>query len=86
MRLHAEAPSGLFLQATFVLFESASGFALFDVKGIDEIGQAADKVQASVRCGRRMQAAAGAPPGRPLPRPPSQRDQDLARTHVLPPG
>jgi len=31
-----------------VLFESASGFALFDIKGLDEIGQAVDKVQASV--------------------------------------
>lgn len=38
------------LQALFVLFESASGFALFDIKGLDEIGQSADKVQASVRC------------------------------------
>lgn len=36
-------------QATFVLFESASGFALFELKGIDEIGQGIDKVQASVR-------------------------------------
>lgn len=31
-----------------MLFESASGFALFDIKGLDEIGQAVDKVQASV--------------------------------------
>jgi hypothetical protein len=37
-------------QALFVLFESASGFALFDIKGVDEIGQSTDKVQASVRC------------------------------------
>jgi hypothetical protein len=36
------------LQALFVLYESASGFALFDIKGLDEIGQAVDKVQASV--------------------------------------
>lgn len=36
-------------QATFVLFESASGFALFEVRELDEIGQAADKVQATVR-------------------------------------
>lgn len=34
--------------ALFVLYESASGFALFDIKGLDEIGQAVDKVQASV--------------------------------------
>jgi len=34
--------------ASFVLFESASGFALFEVKGLDEIGQAAAKVQESV--------------------------------------
>lgn len=32
-----------------MLYESASGFALFDVKGLDELGQAADKVQESVR-------------------------------------
>jgi nucleolar protein 56 len=31
-----------------VLYESASGFALFDIKGLDEIGSAVDKVQASV--------------------------------------
>ncbi|KAF6262555.1 hypothetical protein COO60DRAFT_1282656 [Scenedesmus sp. NREL 46B-D3] len=34
--------------ALFILYESASGFALFDIKGLDEIGQAADKVQESV--------------------------------------
>eukprot|EP00879_Flechtneria_rotunda_P003302 GHRR01003527.1.p1 GENE.GHRR01003527.1~~GHRR01003527.1.p1 ORF type:complete len:501 (+),score=194.82 GHRR01003527.1:494-1996(+) len=34
--------------ALFILYESASGFALFDMKGLDEIGQAADKVQESV--------------------------------------
>lgn len=34
------------------MYESASGFALFDIKGLDEIGQAADKVQESVRCAR----------------------------------
>jgi hypothetical protein len=32
-----------------VLFESASGFALFEVKELDEIGNSADKVQESVR-------------------------------------
>jgi hypothetical protein len=37
------------LQAMFILFESASGFALFNVHGIDEIGQAVDKVQESIR-------------------------------------
>lgn len=36
------------VQALFVLFESASGFALFDIKGLDEIGQAAEKVQESI--------------------------------------
>lgn len=36
-------------QALFVLFESASGFALFDIKGLDEIGQAAEKVQESIK-------------------------------------
>lgn len=36
------------MQALFVLYESASGYALFDIKGLDEIGQAVDKVQASV--------------------------------------
>ncbi|KAF8073028.1 NOP56 [Scenedesmus sp. PABB004] len=34
--------------ALFILYESASGFALFDIKGLDEIGSAADKVQQSV--------------------------------------
>jgi hypothetical protein len=37
------------LQALFVLFESASGFAIFDVKGYDEIAGATDKVQESVK-------------------------------------
>ena len=36
-------------QALFVLFESASGFALFEVKELDEIGNSAEKVQESVR-------------------------------------
>lgn len=35
-------------QALFVLYESASGFSLFDIKGLDEIGTAADRVQDSV--------------------------------------
>ncbi len=34
---------------TFLLFESASGFALFEVKEFDEISQAADKIQEAVR-------------------------------------
>lgn len=34
---------------TFVLYESASGFALFEVKEFDEISQAAEKVQEAVR-------------------------------------
>lgn len=38
------------LQTTFVLFESASGFSLFEVKEFDEIGQSLDKVQQAVRC------------------------------------
>eukprot|EP00798_Chlamydomonas_sp_ICE-L_P015752 gene15752-21875_t len=33
---------------TFILFESASGFALFEVKEFDEISQAADKMQDAV--------------------------------------
>ena len=37
------------LQTTFVLFESASGYALLEVKEFDEISQAADKVQEAVR-------------------------------------
>jgi hypothetical protein len=36
-------------QALFVLFESASGFALFEAKDLDEIGNSAEKVQESVR-------------------------------------
>jgi hypothetical protein len=32
-----------------VLFESASGFALFEVKELDEIGNSAEKVQDSVK-------------------------------------
>eukprot|EP00775_Hariotina_reticulata_P010341 gene10342-10498_t len=34
--------------ALFVLYESASGYSLFEIKGLDEIGQAAQKVQESV--------------------------------------
>lgn len=37
-------------QALFILHESASGYSLFEIKGLDEIGQATDKVQESVRC------------------------------------
>lgn len=36
-------------QATHVLFESASGYALFDVRALDEIGTSAEKVQESIR-------------------------------------
>lgn len=36
-------------QATHVLFESASGYALFDVRALDEIATSADKVQESIR-------------------------------------
>jgi hypothetical protein len=32
-----------------VLFESASGYALFDVRALDEIATSADKVQESIR-------------------------------------
>jgi hypothetical protein len=32
-----------------VLFESASGYALFDVRALDEIGTSAEKVQESIR-------------------------------------
>jgi carotenoid cleavage dioxygenase-like enzyme len=35
--------------ALFVLYESASGYSLFEIKGLDEVGQAAHKVQESVR-------------------------------------
>ena len=34
---------------TFVLFESASGFGLFEVKEFDEISQSAEKMQEAVR-------------------------------------
>ncbi len=34
---------------TFLLFESASGYALFEAKGFDEVGAAVDAVQASIR-------------------------------------
>jgi hypothetical protein len=37
------------VQALFVLFESASGFALFEAKDLDEIGNSAEKVQESVK-------------------------------------
>jgi hypothetical protein len=38
------------LQATtYVLFESASGFAVLEVKEFDEISQATEKVQEAVR-------------------------------------
>lgn len=32
----------------FLLFESASGYSLMDVKGVDELGQSIAKVQASM--------------------------------------
>lgn len=34
--------------ALFLLFESASGYALFEVKGIDEVGQSIHEVRKSV--------------------------------------
>lgn len=37
------------LQAKYTLFETASGFALFEIKELDEIGQAVDKVQQATR-------------------------------------
>jgi hypothetical protein len=36
-------------QTTFILFEAASGFGLFEVKEFDEISQGTDKVQEAVR-------------------------------------
>lgn len=36
-------------QATYVLFESASGFGLLEAKEFDEIGQSVEKVQEAVR-------------------------------------
>ena len=38
-----------FLQATFVLYESAVGFGLFEVSEFDEIGQSVEKVQEAVK-------------------------------------
>ena len=50
---------------TFLLFESASGFALFEVGALDEIGATADAVQASVtdltRFGKAVKLAAFKP-------------------------
>ena len=42
--------SGLFLllQTLHLLYESASGYALFETTGLDEIGQNADAIQESV--------------------------------------
>lgn len=45
----ADGPMRIAPQTTFILFESASGFSLFEVKEFDEISQAADKVQEAVR-------------------------------------
>ncbi len=36
------------LQALYLLYESASGYSLFEAYGLDEIGQSADAVQESV--------------------------------------
>eukprot|EP00798_Chlamydomonas_sp_ICE-L_P020057 gene20057-26775_t len=38
----------VFMTTTFVLFESASGYSLFEVKEFDEISQSADKMQDAV--------------------------------------
>lgn len=35
--------------ATFVLYESAVGYALFEIKEYDEIAQSSDKVQEAIR-------------------------------------
>jgi hypothetical protein len=36
-------------QSTYVLFESASGYSIFEVASYDEISQASEKVQEAVR-------------------------------------
>ena len=36
------------MQSLYVLYEAASGYALFEAIGLDEIGQSADAVQQSV--------------------------------------
>lgn len=36
--------------ATFLLYESASGYALFEGLDMDEIGQTAEAVQATITC------------------------------------
>ena len=36
------------MQVTFLLFESASGYSLFDVKDIDNVGLTCDNVQAAI--------------------------------------
>ena len=38
----------LSLQALYVLYESASGYALFEVKAVDEIAQSTDAIQQAV--------------------------------------
>lgn len=50
---------------TFLLFESASGYGLFEVTSLDEIGQSVDAVQQSVtnleRFGKSVKLAAFKP-------------------------
>ena len=43
------ADSTSFSQTTYVLFEAASGYSIFEVASFDEISQAAEKVQEAVR-------------------------------------
>lgn len=53
------------MSTTFLLFESASGFGLFEVTAMDEIGQSVDSVQQAVtdisRFGKCMKLSAFKP-------------------------
>jgi nucleolar protein 56 len=49
--------------AQFLLFEAASGYALFEVTAADELGQSADAVQASVTDFERFGKVGGWPCG-----------------------
>ena len=43
----------------FILYETASGYSLFEVSEFDEIGQSVDKVQEAIRWGKLLLSLSG---------------------------
>jgi hypothetical protein len=66
-RLTRAAPAAT-PQALFVLYEAASGYALFEALDADEIAQNTERMQEAIKCARRAAAAAAAAAARAAPK------------------